>query len=81
MVVSSRQAPRWPCCPGGRGLSSPAGGTELWPLSRTGLSERRFRAVFSSLPMSLLRSSGCFRSKEAKGGKAQPGVFGLAPGR
>lgn len=37
-------------------------------LGRTGLSERRFREVFSSLPMSLLRSSGCLRSNEAERG-------------
>ena len=37
-------------------------------MGRTGLSERRFREVFSSLPMSLLRSSGCLRSNEAERG-------------
>lgn len=67
--------------PGGGGgvqAGSPGGGVEL---RRTGLSERRLREAFSSLPMNLLRSSGCFRSNEAGSGRKVPaGVLGLAPG-
>lgn len=60
-------------------LGSPEGGTELWLLSWMGLSEQRFREVFSSLPINLLRSSCCFRSNEAERGRAQPEVLGFAP--
>lgn len=77
--VRSLQAP-W-AAPLPRRLGSPRGDAELWLPSWTGLSERRVREAFSSLPMSLLRSSCCFKSNEAEGGRrVQLGVLGLAPG-
>lgn len=72
--VSSCQAPR-AAVP--LELGSPGVGRGLWLLSRTGLSERRFREAFSSLPMSLLSSGCCFRSKGPER-KVQPGC--LVPG-
>jgi hypothetical protein len=54
----------------GQWLGSPEAGADPWAAGRTGLSERRFRDALSSLPMNLLRSSCCFRSKDAGRGKA-----------
>lgn len=49
----------------GAGKQGSGAGADAWAAGRPGLSERRFREAFSSLPMNLLRSSCCFRSKDA----------------
>ena len=78
--LSSRRVVPQPRCPGtglvSGGGGSPGGGAGLCLPGRIGLSERRFREVLSSFPMSLLSSSCCFRSKDAGREK----VFGPAPG-
>lgn len=50
----------------GAGKQGSGAGADPWVAGRMGLRDRRFRDELSSLLMNLLRSSCCFRSKDAE---------------